>query len=188
MTMNGNPSSSGQISKEAAQRADHLVRVMFDRLDYYQETSLVLGYLPIYDEINTFPIMREVLLSGKRLALPYLDTRISKMSFYEVTSLSDVTRGSRGLARPPFDAEGPLTNLDFVGSLCLVPGITFDGEGHRMGYGAGYYDEFLKFYPGNKVGLVRSMQLTPYPLPRNEHDIAVDVLVSEGSIWHCRQL
>lgn len=188
MTNSVGPYYAGQMSREAALRADSLVRVMFDRLDYYQETSLVLGYLPIYEEIDTFPLMREVLLSGKRLALPYLDTRSSKMSFYEVTSLSDISRGSRGLARPPYDNQGPLTNLDFVGSLCLVPGVTFDGEGYRVGYGAGYYDEFLAFYPGNKVGLVRSMQLTPYPLPRTEHDIAVDVLVSEGSIWHCRPL
>ena len=186
--LNLGSASTTYVSEEAARRVDHLVRVMFDRLDLYQETSLVLGYLPVGEEIDTIPIMREVLLSGKRLALPWLDTRASRMYFYEVDNLSSVTRGSRGLAAPPFDNDGPLTNLDFAGSLCLVPGIAFDGEGYRIGYGAGYYDEFLAFYPGNKVGLVRSMQRHLSPLPHNEHDIPVDVLVSEGSIWRCRAI
>lgn len=93
--------STTYVSEEAARRVDHLVRVMFDRLDFYQETSLVLGYLPVGEEIDTIPIMREVLLSGKRLALPWLDTRASRMYFYEVDNLSSVTRGSRGLAAPP---------------------------------------------------------------------------------------
>lgn len=185
---NDGPASTAYVSDEVARRVDHLVRVMFDRLDYYQETSLVLGYLPVGEEIDTIPIMREVLLSGKRLALPWLDTRRAKMFFYEVDNLSSITRGSRGLAAPPYDNKGPLTNLDFTGSLCLVPGVIFDSEGYRIGYGAGYYDEFLAFYPGNKVGLVRSMQRQLSPLPHNEHDIPVDVLVSEGSIWRCRAI
>ena len=57
-----------------------------------------------------------------------------------------------------------------------------------MGYGAGYYDEFLPYYPGDKVGLIRSVQVSSNPLPREEHDIPVDVLVTEGSIWYCRKL
>lgn len=177
-----------KMPKDFSQRVDRLVRDMFDQLDYYQETSLVLGYLPIHEEIDTLPLMREALLSGKRLALPYLDPHTNQLCFYEVTSLSDITRGSRGLGRPPFDATEPLSTQDFLGSLCLVPGLVFDGEGYRVGYGAGYYDEFLAYYPGDKVGLVRSVQVSSNPLPHDDHDVPVDVLVTEGSIWHCRKV
>ena len=57
-----------------------------------------------------------------------------------------------------------------------------------MGYGAGYYDEFLAFYPGDKVGIVRSVQVSSNSLPHDDHDIPVDVLVTEGSIWQCRRI
>jgi 5-formyltetrahydrofolate cyclo-ligase len=101
--------------------------------------------------------------------------------------MSDVTRGARGLSRKPVDGK-PLGTVDMLGSICLVPGLVFDGEGYRVGYGAGYYDEFLAYYPGDKVGLVRSVQVSSNPLPHDDHDVAVDVLVTEGSIWRCRRL
>ena len=176
-----------RMPKEFSRRIDGSVRSMFDLLDLYQQTSLVLGYLPIHEEIDTFPLLREALAAGKRVALPYLNSKEAKLEFYEISSLSAVTRGARGLARPPLGAK-PLGTIDMLGSICLVPGLVFDGEGYRVGYGAGYYDEFLAFYPGDKIGLVRSVQVSSNPLPHDDHDIAVDVLVTEGSIWRCRRI
>ena len=176
------------MPKDFSQRIDAAVRSMFGRLDVYRAAQLVLFYLPVHEEIDTRPLIEDALATGKRLALPYLDPATNKLFFYEVTSLSQITRGARGLARPPKDDATPLGEHDFLGSVCLVPGLVFDGEGNRIGYGAGYYDEFLAFYPGHKVGLVRSVQVSSNPLPHDSHDIPVDVLVTEGSIWHCRTL
>ncbi|SDC37696.1 5-formyltetrahydrofolate cyclo-ligase, partial [Parafannyhessea umbonata] len=72
-------------------------------------------------------------------------------------------------------------------SVCLVPGLVFDAEGHRIGYGAGYYDNFLAGYAGTKVGLARGIQISSNPLPHDDHDVAVDVIVSDGAIWRCRR-
>lgn len=176
-----------RMPKDFSRRIDINVREMFDRLDLYHQTSLVLGYVPIHEEIDTLPLLREALLAGKRVALPYLVPRTSMLEFYEIASLSEVTRGARGLMAPPYDAK-PLGTKDMLGSICLVPGLVFDGEGYRVGYGAGYYDEFLAYYPGDKIGLVRSVQVSSNPLPRTDHDIPVDVLVTEGSIWRCRKV
>lgn len=176
------------MPRDFSTRIDGSVREMLTHLDLYRETPLVLGYLPIHEEINTLPILRDALAAGKRVALPLLDTKTNALRFYEVTSLNNLTRGARGLAQPPHKGDKPLTEADFFGSVCLVPGLVFDGEGNRVGYGAGYYDEFLAFYPGDKIGLVRSVQVSSNPLPHDKHDIAVDVLVTEGSIWRCRKL
>lgn len=177
-----------RMPKEFSRRIDGSVRNMLHLLDTYQNASLVLCYLPIHEEIDTHPIIEEVLAAGKRLALPYLDPATSQLVFYEIESLDQITRGARGLAEPPSADAVPLDEWDFLGSVCFVPGLVFDGEGHRVGYGAGYYDEFLAFYPGEKIGLVRSVQVSSNPLPHDDHDIAVDVLVTEGSIWRCRTL
>lgn len=176
------------MPKDFTTRVDGSVRNMLGFLDYYRDTDLVLGYLPMHEEIDTTPLLRDAMKAGKRIALPLFDAKQIKMYFYEIKSFDEVSRGSRGLARPPRPSAKPLEEKDFLGSVCLVPGLVFDGEGYRIGYGAGYYDEFLAYYPGDKVGLVRSVQVSTNPLPRTDHDIPVDVLVTEGSIWRCRQV
>lgn len=176
------------MPKDFSSRIDTTVREMLFRLDWYRDAELVLGYLPIHEEIDTLPIIEDAFAAGKRVALPVLDSRQRKLFFYEIDSLACITKGARGLARPPHADSTPLDEKDFLGSVCLVPGLVFDGEGNRIGYGAGYYDEFLAYYPGDKIGLVRSVQVSSNPLPRDEHDVAVDVLVTEGSIWRCRRL
>lgn len=176
------------MPKDFSSRIDGTVREMLGRLDFYRGTDLLLGYLPLHEEIDTLPILKDALAAGKRIALPFLDPKSRKLCFYEIESLAHITRGSRGLACPPHTDAKPLAEQDFLGSVCLVPGLVFDGEGNRVGYGAGYYDEFLAYYPGHKVGLVRSVQISSNPLPHDDHDIAVDVLVTEGSIWRCRRI
>lgn len=166
-------------------RVDRSVCTMLRMLDVYRKASLVLAYVPFHEEIDTTAIIRNAFKDGKRVALPVLGPD-TKLRFYEITSLSQVQRSGRGLLRPPAADSRELGLEDFLGSVCLVPGLVFDGEGYRVGYGAGYYDEFLEFYPGHKVGLVRSVQVSSNPLPHNDHDVPVDVLVTEGSIWRCR--
>lgn len=169
-------------------RVDRSVCVMLRMLDVYRKTSLVLAYVPFHEEIDTTPIIRNAFKDGKRVALPVVGPHDAKLRFYEITSLAQVERSGRGLLEPPTPSAQPLGLEDFLGSVCLVPGLVFDGEGYRVGYGAGYYDEFLQFYPGHKVGLVRSVQVSSNPLPHDGHDIPVDVLVTEGSVWRCRLL
>ncbi len=185
---NGYLSLCERMPKEFSRRIDGTVRGMLQNLDVYRDAKLLLGYLPIHEEIDTLPMLKDALAAGKRIALPYLDRTDNKLRFYEVDSLASITRGARGLARKPHEDDEPLDTADFLGSACLVPGLVFDGEGNRIGYGAGYYDEFLAFYPGHKIGLVRSVQVSSNPLPRDPHDVAVDVLVTEGSIWQCRRI
>lgn len=169
-------------------RVDKSVCTMLRMLDLYRTASLVLAYVSFHEEIDTLPIIRNAFHDGKRVALPVLGPHDTKLRFYEITSTYKVQRGGRGLLRPPTPDAQPLGLEDFLGSVCLVPGLVFDAEGYRVGYGAGYYDEFLQFYPGNKVGLVRSVQVSSNPLPHNDHDLPVDVLVTEGSVWRCRQM
>lgn len=177
-----------RMPKEFSSRIDGTVRAMLAHLDVFAQTELVLGYVPTHEEIDTYPIHRDVLAAGKRLALPYLDASRNQMAFFEVDSIDSLPRGARGIAQPPCEGAEPLSTEDMLGSVCLVPGLVFDAEGYRVGYGAGYYDEFLAYYPGHKVGLVRSVQVSSNPLPHDGHDVPVDVLVTEGSIWRCRKL
>lgn len=177
-----------QMPRAFRKSIDRDVISMLRMLDLYRQAALVLVYVPFHEEIDTRPVVRNAFRDGKRVAVPYFNDRLGKLEFYEITSLEQMVPGARGVRRPPSADAKPLGTEDFLGSVCLVPGLVFDGEGYRVGYGAGYYDQFLQFYPGDKVGLVRSLQVSSNPLPRGEGDVAVDVLVSEGSIWRCREV
>jgi 5-formyltetrahydrofolate cyclo-ligase len=78
-------------------------------------------------------------------------------------------------------------SVDLANSLCLVPGLCFDAEGYRVAYAAGYIDNFLASYAGLKVSLARTVQISSNPLPHDDHDVPVDVLISDGAIWQCRR-
>ena len=65
--------------------------------------------------------------------------------------------------------------------VCIVPGLAFDKNGYRIGYGKGYYDRFLKDFNGTKIGLCRCDFLKD-ALPVNEFDHKVDMIITEKGI------
>jgi 5-formyltetrahydrofolate cyclo-ligase len=177
---------SAQIAPRHAERVDREVRIHFTAMSAYREASLVLAYITYRDEFDTTALIERAWKDGKRVAVPVCDRGV--LVFYEIDTLEGMRIGSRGVLEPDPAACTPVDPADFVGSICLVPGLVFDGEGNRVGYGAGYYDNFLAYYPGDKIGLVRSVQVSSNPLPYDAGDVAVDVLVTEGTIWRCRKL
>lgn len=167
-------------------RLDAEVRAHLLALPAYAEAELLLSYVPFRDEIDTRPIIERAWADGKRVALPRCVPGSVSLRFYEVRSLDGLRPGACGALEPSAGGE-PLTTRQMLGSVCLVPGLVFDAGGYRIGYGAGYYDNFLAVYPGTKVGLARSVQVSGNPLPADGHDVAVDVLVSDAAVWNCRR-
>jgi len=67
--------------------------------------------------------------------------------------------------------------------LAFIPGIAFDKKGHRLGRGAGYYDRFLHFFHGKKIGIGYELQLLE-KIPIESHDVPIDSLITEKTIYH----
>lgn len=156
-------------------------------LPAWREARLVLTYVSFGSEVDTHALMQVAWDAGKQVAVPRC-RRSHSLDFYVISSEDDLEPGLRGLMEPSPVCGRPLTPPQMVGSLCIVPGLVFDADGYRIGYGGGYYDRFLAFYPGEKVALVRSRQLSGNPLPRDEHDVPVDWLVSESGTWCCNPM
>jgi 5-formyltetrahydrofolate cyclo-ligase len=172
-----------QIAPAHAERVDREIRMHFTAMAPYRATPLILAYVTYRDEMDTRPLIEQAWKDGKRVAIPVCDR--GKLVFYEIDSLEGLRAGSRGVLEPDPATSTPVDEGDFRASICLVPGLVFDGQGYRIGYGAGYYDNFLATYPGLKVGLVRTMRISSNPLPHDDHDVPMDVLVSDGSVWVC---
>ena len=151
-------------------------------LPEFEVAPLVLTYVSYGTEVDTRALIDALLAEGRRVAVPRCDAAAHSMAFYEISCAKDLVPGYHGIPEPVADIARPVTTAEMVGSVCLVPGLSFDGRGQRLGYGGGYYDRFLAFYPGHKVGLCRSCQLSCTELPRDGHDVPVDFVVSEADV------
>lgn len=167
-------------------RSDDAIRATLRSFDVFERASAVLTYVSFGPEVDTRALIEELLAEGRRVAVPRVDRAAHKMAFCEIGSLEELAPGTMNILEPAADAPA-LTVPEMVRSACLVPGLVFDGAGHRVGYGGGYYDRFLAFYPGHKIGLARTTMLSSNPLPVGENDVPMDFLVSEGSVWGCHQ-
>ena len=137
----------------------------------YKNAKTIYGYLPYNQEVRTVPILEQALRDGKQVAVPKVfgDT----MRFILLPDLSRVAAGYAGIPEPVDD--GP--EAADPHALVLMPGLAFDREGHRIGYGGGFYDRFLAEEPEHPtVALCYSFQLFPH-LDVEAFDVPVDLVL-----------
>ena len=159
------------MTPEQIDHASALLAEKFYATDAYRNARTLYGYFPYNQEVRTTPILEQALRDGKRVAVPkvYGD----EMRFIYLTDLTRVEKGYASIPEPIDDgpvAEDPT-------ALVLMPGLAFDPEGHRMGYGGGFYDKFLAAQPHHPtVALCYEFQMLPQ-LPCESHDIPVDLVL-----------
>ena len=137
----------------------------------YKDADTIYGYLPYNQEVRTVPMLEQALRDGKRVAVPkvYGD----EMKFIYMTDLSLVEKGYAGIPEPVADA--PVA--DDPTALVLMPGLAFDAQGHRIGYGGGFYDKFLAQEPNHPtLALCYDFQVLPN-VETEEFDVPVDCVL-----------
>ncbi len=155
-------------------------------VEVFSNAGLVLTYVSYRSEVDTHAIINALLKEGRRVAVPRCDKKTHTMSFFELSSFDDLELGAHNILEPKKSLVNAVTIPDMVGSACLVPGLIFDTRGRRIGYGGGYYDRFLAFYPGEKIGLARNSQICGNGLPQEATDVPLDYVVTETGAWSCR--
>jgi 5-formyltetrahydrofolate cyclo-ligase len=138
--------------------------------------AVVSGYSPIRTEIDPMPLMRQLAAHGVKLALPAVTARGHSLIFRAWSVNDRLLLGSLGIPEPsPAAAE-------VVPDVMLVPLAAFDRAGHRIGYGAGYYDftfsHLRKMKAVAGVGLAFALQEIE-AVPALSHDVALDYVLTE---------
>ena len=137
----------------------------------YRNARSIYGYLPYNQEVRTVPMLEQALRDGKRVAVPkcYGD----EMRFIWMEDLSLVEKGYANIPEPI--ADEPVA--DDETALVLMPGMVFDPQGHRIGYGGGFYDKFLaREVEHPTLALCYDFQMVEY-LETEEFDIPVDKVI-----------
>lgn len=129
-------------------------------------------YLPIGQEVSTLPLVQWALAQAVTVVVPQsLDHR--QLAHWELQDLAQ-THPDRYGTLMPTDSEQYLGHYDVI----LVPGLAFDPQGYRLGYGAGYYDQFLASHPNTlKIGLAYPFQMVA-EVPHEPHDTRLNHVVA----------
>ena len=179
-----------------AEIADERICSNLLKSEFYVNCDVLLAYYPLKKrgEVNIFPILSAALNDKKLLALPLCRKSSDGEPFMEfrlVSSLDSLTVGSFSIPEPQLSSSVFDPSDKESGKLrttVIVPGIVFDREGYRIGYGGGYYDRFLARM-GNtniqSVGLVRSELILP-SLPHDIFDLPADAIIDEKGVFVCR--
>ena len=124
------------------------------------------------DTERIMEIIRQAQALGKRVAVPKVFGE-TEMRFLWLDDPARIAPGAYGIPEPVDD--GP--EADDPAALVLMPGLAFDPQGHRLGYGGGFYDRFLAAEPHPTIALCYAFQLLPQ-LETEAHDIPVDAVLS----------
>ena len=142
-------------------------------LPSFKEAHAVALYAPIRNEVDTELIFHEARRLSKKVLYPRVVAK--ELKFCEVTHLSELELGAWGILEPPEWSEVSIALADLV----ILPGVVFDREGRRLGYGKGYYDGALRDFGGFKLGLAFSCQIVD-ELSDHSNDIRLDCVMTES--------
>ena len=149
----------------------------FRQLSAYKDASLLLAYVDAKREAETRLLMRCAWDDGKKVAAPRVDGD-GIMHFYYLRSLKDLEPGAFGIMEPRADCR----ICEPEEGLLLMPGVAFVEQGHRVGYGGGYYDRYLEKHP-HLIHIALAFEFQIFPeVPSEKHDICPDLIVTENRI------
>ncbi len=162
------------LSDEYINLADMIISKKLFESDEYINSDLILIYISVRNEINTYEIIKQSFNLGKKVAIPYCDNK--KMKFYEISSLNELTEYQFGI--PTVNPEGRNPVSVDKNTLCIVPALAFDLSGNRLGYGGGYYDRFLDENTVASIGLCRK-NFVFHELPNEDYDIRIPKVITD---------
>ena len=141
----------------------------------YQKAQVIATYLSMPHEVSTAAFIEQAQLDGKRVLVPktYGQGRMIFVDYAE----SSLQKSSFGLMEPISEEAVEKPEIDLI----HVPGVVFNSQGFRIGYGGGYYDRYLADYAGASISTIYAAQQADFTPA--QHDVAVkELLIYETNL------
>lgn len=172
----------GYLSEEENKQCSRKIRSTLINLDTFKNANVIMLYLSFKNEVDTYNIVKWCFEQGKRVIVPYCIKETSTIVPCEITNLDvDLVKGSYGILEPKVDCLKKV-NIDDI-DVVIVPGVVFDINCNRVGFGAGYYDRFLSKAknPLQTIALSYDFQVVD-KVPADEFDKPLDMIITEKRI------
>lgn len=145
--------------------------------DAYKKANIVLTYVSTDIEVDTSELIKKAIEDKKRVAVPRCVSGTRDMDFYFIKSTDDLEKGTFSVMEPV--PSKCVKAYAYETALCIIPGLSFDMKGYRLGYGKGYYDRFLSAHPKLiKMGICYC-SCTVSELIHGRYDVCADLIVTE---------
>lgn len=173
-------------SAEVKNRSTVIAQQLFNMAEY-QTSQTIMLYLGFRNEVATDEIIHKSLEANKRILIPITDLANTRLIPSELLDYpGDLTTGTYGILEPKAQCVRPVDPQEI--DLVLVPGVAFDPQGNRLGYGGGFYDRFLPATKSNAVFIALAYELQikeeVYPEP---HDYPVHYVITEDKIINAKK-
>ena len=169
------------ISYHYAQKVSNKVTKYFNSIIDNYSISVVAGFYPFRNEINTLPLLKVFISNGYKTCLPVTPLKDRILQFREWTPKINLIRGKYGILEPNQDCN--IIEPDML----LVPLLAYDELGYRLGYGGGYYDQTLKKLISRKKNITSigvAFKIQRYKkLPIDTFDISLDAVIDEDGLF-----
>ena len=138
-----------------------------------------LGYLALPDEANIDQVLFQWSAQGKTIGVPVVKNQ--ELVPCQLLDVKSLETGTFGIREPKAESQRPLPLTQIT--AVILPGLAFDKQGNRLGYGKGFYDQFLQHFTVNPllVAVAFSFQLLE-KVPSEPHDVPVDYIVTPERI------
>jgi len=169
--------SEGYIKSSSA-----AIRASLEKQPEFSSAGTVFVYVPVKKEVDTTGLINGLIASGKRVVVPVVDSVAKTMSASELKSMDELGDGHFGTLEPKGEFLRPVRPSEI--DLSVIPGIAFDANGNRLGYGHGYYDRFLAETDAPVVALAFDFQVVDDILGES-HDVRVGKIITEKRVLEC---
>jgi 5-formyltetrahydrofolate cyclo-ligase len=170
------------------QDGERLSAAIFQRLVHlpqYTQARCVLSYVSFRNEVSTHALIAQLWTDGKRVVVPYCAGQ--DLELFTIHGFDDLAPGTLGILEPKPELREQEQRRAAVQELDLlvIPGLAFDRQGGRLGYGKGYFDRLLAGARPDALlaGVAFESQLVNV-VPMLPYDVRLDVVVTESAVYH----
>lgn len=143
---------------------------------FFLNTDIIYCYVDYKREVSTRMIIQKAWELHKKVYVPKVNG--TDMSFHPIAAFSDLEEGYRGIPEPitkPANIIEP--------GLMIIPGVAFDKNRNRLGYGKGYYDRFLSTHHNLRTLAISFELQLEEKIPSDKFDIKPEVLITERHMY-----
>lgn len=173
------------LPPEEARRKSLRIASLLNGLPEYANAKTVLFYVSAKaNEVDTHGLMREALMRDVRVLVPVTDFDNHVLSVAQIRALEELVPARFGLLEPAADSICPASVDD--ADAVIVPGVAFDRQCRRVGFGGGYYDRLLSQTRAPAIGLAYDGQMAA-EVPADVYDMPVDIVVTESLVYRAQK-
>ncbi len=170
------------LTDQYRQEAENKIYEKIFSLPEFQEAETIMIYYSTEDEFNTMPIIERAWKDGKQVGSPRVFPK-RVIEAMELTPATEFEESKFGIKEPV--KETPIIAPEDI-DLIIMPCVSSNRDGERVGYGGGYYDRFLERAENALLVLPYYSKLETQDIPMEEHDKKIDIVIFEDGIYDTR--